>query len=435
NRCLHEGEFPRIWKHARISPIPKVPGTNPVNEFRPISVLPVLSKIAEKWLKRILRPFIMDRIDPNQFAYAAGRSTEDAINLLQFYATCGFEICPNTTKVALVSFDIKKAFDQVQKNRLLLILRSQFQLPDALASLLDSYLSDRMQTVVVGAARSDSIAAMSGVAQGSILGPHLFSAFITSVLNLQLSKNARLIGYADDIILVKPIASPNDCLHLQDDIDKILAEYTKLHLQLNPAKTSFLLATLSPDPSQVKLDIVPRLAGEEIEQKSTIQYLGVELDHKFDFGPHTELRAAKAKRAIGALWRILGKWTTRRNFCEIYTKKIMPLFCYALPVACPTSQRHWTVLEKVHRFAARLVTNNFISSYTDILEFLHWKPISRLCAERQLLLMFKYLEGLRYLPDGVMCMAEPPTRRSRPYNHLFEFEFDFDFDLDFDHYR
>ncbi len=62
NRCLHEGEFPRIWKHARISPIPKVPGINLVNEFSPFSVLPVLSKIAEKWLKCILRPFIMDRI-------------------------------------------------------------------------------------------------------------------------------------------------------------------------------------------------------------------------------------------------------------------------------------------------------------------------------------------------------------------------------------
>ncbi len=56
----------------------------------------------------------------------------------------------NALVFALVSFDIKKAFDQVQKNRLLLILRSQFQLPDALASLIDSYLSDRMETVVVG---------------------------------------------------------------------------------------------------------------------------------------------------------------------------------------------------------------------------------------------------------------------------------------------
>ncbi|MCP3668626.1 MAG: hypothetical protein GY696_40115, partial [Gammaproteobacteria bacterium] len=184
------------------------------------------------------------------------------------------------------------------------------------ASLLDSYLSDRMQAVVVGTARSDPIAAMSRVAQGSILGPHILSAFITSVLNLQQSKNARHIGYADDIILVKPIASSNDCWHLQDDIDKILAEYTKLLLQLNPAKTRILLATFSPDPSQVKLDVVPRLAGEEIEQKSQSDNLVWNLITNLISVPTLSFEQPRLRlRAIGALWRILGKWTTRRNFC------------------------------------------------------------------------------------------------------------------------
>ncbi|MCP3667185.1 MAG: hypothetical protein GY696_32615 [Gammaproteobacteria bacterium] len=54
NRCLIERKFPTSWKHARIAPIPKVPGTESVSEFRPISVLPVISKLAEKWVLRII---------------------------------------------------------------------------------------------------------------------------------------------------------------------------------------------------------------------------------------------------------------------------------------------------------------------------------------------------------------------------------------------
>ncbi|MCP3666705.1 MAG: hypothetical protein GY696_30125, partial [Gammaproteobacteria bacterium] len=136
NRCLLDSEFPSIWKQAVITPIPKVPGTVSITEFRPISVLPVLSKIAETWMKEKLTPYIMEKVSPCQFAYAKGRSTEDAINYLQFLVTCGFNACRNVSRVAVVSFDVKKAFDQVLQNKLLLILRRDFKLPDVLAELL-----------------------------------------------------------------------------------------------------------------------------------------------------------------------------------------------------------------------------------------------------------------------------------------------------------
>ncbi|MCP3666274.1 MAG: hypothetical protein GY696_27870, partial [Gammaproteobacteria bacterium] len=68
-----------------MSPIPKVPGTNLVNEYRPISVLPVISKVAEMWIKEKIRPFVLARVDQNQFAYSHGRSTEDAILLVQHF--------------------------------------------------------------------------------------------------------------------------------------------------------------------------------------------------------------------------------------------------------------------------------------------------------------------------------------------------------------
>ncbi|MCP3667324.1 MAG: hypothetical protein GY696_33330 [Gammaproteobacteria bacterium] len=306
-----------------------------------------------------IRPFVLDRVDHNQFAYAPGRSTEDAVLLVQHFITCGFSSCPKTTKVAMVSFDVHKAFDQVLKNRLLLVLRQRFKVPDALASLIDSYLTGRMQTVSLGNAASEKKHVTSGMAQGSILGPHLFIAFITSVLNLQLSSGSKLVAFADDIVLLRPIASHLDCQFLQEDIDRIHQEYMNLHLLLNPAKTSYILCTLAPNPAEIFLHRTPELNGEPIERRPFLKYLGVIIDQKLNFGMHAELQAAKAKRAIGALWKVLGRWTSKRHFQEIYSKKIMPLLCYALPVSCPTTRKHWEIMEKVHRFACRLATNNF----------------------------------------------------------------------------
>ncbi len=424
NKCLQEGKFPSSWKHSRICPIPKVSGTNMVNEFRPISILPVLSKVAELWMKKILTPFIMAKADENQFAYSAGRSTEDALNLLQYYVTCGFSACQNTTKVAVVSFDVKKAFDQVLKNHLLMVLRREFLLPDSLACLVDSYLTGRKQTVVVGSETSEPFHVISGVAQGSILGPHLFNAFITSILNLKLSENSRLIAFADDLLMVKPIMNDEDPNVLQRDIDSIHQQYLQLHLSLNPDKTELMLCTLSN--LDVNLPFPMYLAGKEIFQTKSLKYLGVILDQKLSFDHHAVNQSLKTKKAIGMLWRTLGKWTSREQFQKIYSATVLPILTYALPVACPSSKFAWINLEKANRFAARLACNKFTVAYEDLLAKLHWKPISHLCVERQLLLLFRYYEGLRYFPSGILTAAPQPIRQLRRQTHAKQVTLRFD---------
>ncbi|MCP3664077.1 MAG: hypothetical protein GY696_16560, partial [Gammaproteobacteria bacterium] len=202
NKSLHNSEFPAAFKHARIATIPKVPGTMKVSEMRPISILPVLSKIHEQWFLRILRPLIFNPPDDNQFAYLSGRSVEDALALVQFYISSGFKACPRTTKVAVVSLDVSKAFDKVPRNCLLKSLQDRL-VPDSILRLLRSYLCERRQTVRIGKTESAPQPVHSGVAQGSILGPNLFIAYISSVLNLDLSSNCHLVAYADDLLVIK----------------------------------------------------------------------------------------------------------------------------------------------------------------------------------------------------------------------------------------
>ncbi|MCP3666297.1 MAG: hypothetical protein GY696_27985, partial [Gammaproteobacteria bacterium] len=199
NRCLYEGEFPNPWKLAKITPIEKVPGTDQVSNFRPISVLPVLSKVAESWMKRILSPFLFERPDWNQFAFSSGRAVEVAIALLQFYVTAGFNSCPAVARVAVVSLDVKKAFDSIPVHKLIHVLRHKYHLPDTLAQLVKSFLCNRFQTTRIDGEDSFEQPVISGVPQGSILRPHLFNAYISSVLDTPVSSGTRLIAFADDL--------------------------------------------------------------------------------------------------------------------------------------------------------------------------------------------------------------------------------------------
>ncbi|MCP3666132.1 MAG: hypothetical protein GY696_27135 [Gammaproteobacteria bacterium] len=92
---------------------------------------------------------------------------DDAIGLLQFYVTAGFNSCPSVTQVAVLSLDLRKAFDSVPVNKLIENLRHNFELPDTLARLVRSYLCNRVQSTYVGGEGSFLQSVISGVPQGS----------------------------------------------------------------------------------------------------------------------------------------------------------------------------------------------------------------------------------------------------------------------------
>ncbi|MCP3661293.1 MAG: hypothetical protein GY696_02170, partial [Gammaproteobacteria bacterium] len=263
--------------------------------------------------------------------------------------------------------------------------------------LLRTYLIGWKQTVRISGEDSAEGEVRSGVAQGSLLGPNLFITYISPVLQLQLSFTTRLVAYADDLLVVKPINSLEDSVNLQLDLDRIIAAYDQLKLSINPRKSNFMLCTLAEPHMQQTLPSGLMVDGTAISRVERMRYLGVILDHKLDFSANAMEAAAKAKKAVGALWRTVGCWAGRATFQRIYESKVQPILYHALPMVSPATKRGWNALEKVHRYAARLSLNDFSSSYTDILGTLQWKNMSRLCVERQALTMFKWRNGLRFL--------------------------------------
>ena len=114
---------------------------------------------------------------------------------------------------------------------------------------------------------------VSGVPQGSVLGPLLFLTYINCVANLRLSEGTRLSLYADDILLWKPIKQDSDYIHLQADLNLISSNISNLHLSLNATKCKYIVASRKKGPNLPSLGLY--LDGEVMQQVSSYRYLGI----------------------------------------------------------------------------------------------------------------------------------------------------------------
>uniref|UniRef100_A0A914DXK2 Reverse transcriptase domain-containing protein n=1 Tax=Acrobeloides nanus TaxID=290746 RepID=A0A914DXK2_9BILA len=215
NRCILDGEFPNGWKEAVVVPIPKKDNSSDPNDYRPISLLPIVSKIAEAYFFTCLYPVINESLSECQFGFRKMRSTTDALFYFEHRVTTGFNECKkgnSASKVGAVFFDVRKAFDTVPHHRLLKRLQD-LNLPPNWLNFMSSYLlrfKNRSFKTRVGKATSQEFKITTGVPQGSVLVPLLFLAYVDQIFEVKLSASTRLILYAYDLAYVKPIPSPKE---------------------------------------------------------------------------------------------------------------------------------------------------------------------------------------------------------------------------------
>ena len=223
NQSIASGKFPSLWKRARVIPIPKSTDIHSPSGYRPTSLLPALSKLLEKHI----HSNILEHLDNNaliadcQWGFQAKKSTVTALlSVTQDWLTALDE----RKDIHCTFFDLQKAFDKVPHGRLMAKLE-QLQLNKPLLKWISSYLLNREQSVVVNGVESEFVQVISGVPQGSVLGPLLFLIYINDVASIKLSVNTnvntKLSLYADDMLLYKVITSSEDYAELQEDINLI----------------------------------------------------------------------------------------------------------------------------------------------------------------------------------------------------------------------
>lgn len=305
--CLSEGIFPRCLKKAVVIPIFKSGNKNLVNNYRPISLLPSISKILEKILNSRLVNYLEKNklLSSAQFGFRAKLSTADAVHSLTDYIAKELGKGNQTLGVFL---DLAKAFDTVSVPMLLKKIEA-LGIRGTPLKLFADYLDERSQCVKIDDIISDEQKNTGyGVPQGSILGPTLFLIYINDLCNLDI-KQGKLISYADDTALIFTAKTSNELYeYAQQGFNTVTNWLQNNLLTLNADKTKYIHFSMrKPQFNITNSHLYAHKCGSHpvsmcncpfILKTGNIKYLGVIIDETLSFRPHIDSLVNRVRKLI-----------------------------------------------------------------------------------------------------------------------------------------
>jgi hypothetical protein len=394
NRSFSTGTFPHSFKFGLVTPLLKKPNldTADFKNFRPITNLSTISKILERLaLARIKHHLVSSpNFCPHQSAYRTAHSTETAMVKIVDDLLCHIN---EGSTVALISLDISAAFDTVNHATLLRRLRSEFGVRGKALDWVQSYLSKRSFSVRVGDSTCPSVSVQSGVPQGSVLGPILFTTYISPVGRLVDRCQISYHKYADDTQLYTALkSSPGvNIKRLGDCVEKLQIWFWQNNLLLNPDKSEVAYFGTHQRLRKSTLPLSISLGGKAITVAKTVKILGVKLDEHLTFDEHINevVRACNYHlRALRHIRCYVTKGIARTVACSIIGSRID--YCNALLYGA--NKVSLAKLQRVQNNAARVVCNirrGQQQSADDLLRELHFLPVASRINFKVALLCYK----------------------------------------------
>lgn len=379
NACLKLNYWPKIFKEAKVVPIPK-PGKDNTKaaNYRPISLLNTTGKLFEKLIHwRITQHADANNIiNDEQFGFRKQHSTSHQILRVTNHIKRNWGLRKST---GMILFDIEKAFDSVWHDGLIFKLH-KMGFPPYLCAMIKSFTASRTFKVHINADRSSAKAIPAGLPQGSILSPTLYSIFVA---DLKFNQHTQSACYADDTAIY---SSANRTTTIQKNLQKSLSKvenfFEKWKIKANAQKTQ---AIIFPFNNQFKRRPTERLklCDSPIDYSDSINYLGVTLDKKLNLKLHIDNTRKKAIKSMSALYPLISRRSTLniKNKLLLYKAVIRPIMSYASPIwrrAAPTNRKKLQIVQNkclkiIHNLPWRTSTTelHMTANIPLLAEFIH----------------------------------------------------------------
>ena len=333
-------------------PVYKKKERSKVDNYRPVSLLPVASKVMETIVNQQIVNFLESQgvFSENQFGFRGLRGTEDLLAALnnEWIRTLAGGGC-----VRVLAADIAGAFDKVS-HRGVLHKAEACGLSGQLLAWLAAYLDERTLRAVLNGFASDAYPVAAGVPQGSVLGPTLFLLYVND-LEDQLPAGARLAVYADDTTIYALIHAADD-LHastasLQAALDAYSAWCAVWHITLEPSKSHALTLHRRQTPPELPPLV---LCGVEVPEVDELRLLGVQIDARLTYGPHLDAVAARGRQRLGFLRRVR-HLLPPRGLATVYKAFVRPVLEFGMLTWMGAAPTHLRKLDAVQDAALALI--------------------------------------------------------------------------------
>ena len=403
NKSLNTGTLPDEWKLANVVPVHKKGNAEYTENYRPISLLPIVSKVLERCVLNNIKCHLHQLVHSSQHGFFTGKSC--TTNLIEALDNIG-SLLDSGNQIDVIYLDMSKAFDKVN-HELLLSKLSKLGFGGGLLQWFRSYLSNRRQRVTALGATSNTLPVTSGVPQGSILGPILFLLYVHDLPGLV--KSSQVAMFADDTKIFKSIASINDTKLLQQDLSNLESWSSTSGLPFNQSKCRSLSITRKTKP----VVTIYKMKGETLEITKSERDLGVWMSNDLTWNNQVVEQSSHANKLLGYIRRnarFIQNTSVRR---ALYLTLVRPHLGYATQIWSPQSINLIARLEKVQRRATKFILNLPFSSpdsYTSRLQSLSLLPLCYWHEFLDLVFFFKMVNNLVIIEPSVV----PKTRSVRP---------------------
>jgi hypothetical protein len=355
NTSLADGTFPTLWKSAKVFALHKGGSRTDCNNYRPVSVLSISSKIIERHVHDSFTDYLYSNSLINS-AQSGFKKLNSCFTCLSSMIDEWLQNLNNNKIIGYITLDFRKAFD-ILPHDILVKKLTLYGCDNLTVSWFQTYLENRNQIVQInGNVRSSALQNKYGVPQGSILGPLLFVLFLNDIIFEVEYCNLSL--YADDSNLYRAETNISDLEYrLNHDLGQIETWCANNHMVINTAKSKCMLIC-SPQRRRIlpsdKLNLC--IYGMNLENVDQQKVLGLIIDNNLTWRSHIQNLQIELTKLIGLLWR------KRRSLpfaskILFYNSFILPKIDYCLPIWGNASRSHLDNIWRLQKRAIRIICN------------------------------------------------------------------------------